>query len=140
MPGEKSLALQQYYGHTGNHFWKIMFRLFDRPFTSDYGVRTALLAEKGIALWDVLRYCEREGSADSRIKKEVANDFAAFYRQHPQIGPVFFASQMAQAYYIRHVGLGLGRDYFLLPSPSGANSWKSLDEKVAEWELIRRYL
>lgn len=29
MPGEMSLKLNQYYGHGGNHFWKIMFELFN---------------------------------------------------------------------------------------------------------------
>ena len=63
MPGDRSLQLQQYYGHAGNHFWKILFTLFNRPFTKDYEVRTQLLLDHGIALWDVLRACECETSS-----------------------------------------------------------------------------
>ena len=29
MPGPMALAKQEYYGFTGNHFWKILFRLFN---------------------------------------------------------------------------------------------------------------
>ena len=50
MPGIRSLELQQYYGHPGNHFWKILFALFNEPFTTDYDLRTDLLRRKRIAL------------------------------------------------------------------------------------------
>lgn len=58
MPGVRSLELQQYYGHTGNQFWKILFALFDEPFTKDYEKRIDLVQRKHIALWDVLSHCE----------------------------------------------------------------------------------
>ena len=46
MPGIRSLELQQYYGHTGNQFWKILFALFDEPFTKDYEKRIDLVQRK----------------------------------------------------------------------------------------------
>src|SRR3989338_2443413 len=49
MPGIRSLELQQYYGHSGNHFWKILFRLFDEPFTNEYDKRIDLLHRIHIA-------------------------------------------------------------------------------------------
>jgi len=55
MPGVRSLQLQQYYGHAGNHFWKIMFSILERPFSTDYSERIKLLSDHKIALWDVLQ-------------------------------------------------------------------------------------
>jgi hypothetical protein len=67
MPGEMSLRLSQYYGHKGNQFWRIMFELHGVDFSADYERRRQLLLENRIALWDVLKACVREGSADSGI-------------------------------------------------------------------------
>jgi len=59
MPSEKTLQLSQYYGHGGNHFWKILFDLHNESPTKDYERRKALLLENRIALWDVLKACHR---------------------------------------------------------------------------------
>lgn len=134
MPGEKSLKLQQYYGNRGNHFWKIMFEMFGIPFSDDYDERINLLMKHGIALWDVLQFCEREGSLDSNIKNEIANDFEAFYNAHPNIMHVFFSSKNAAKYYDKYVGRRNNIVYDILPSPSGANATKSFKEKLQEWK------
>lgn len=63
MPGVRSLQLQQYYGHSGNHFWRLLFALFNQPFSTDYQARVNLLLQHKIALWDVLSHCEREGGS-----------------------------------------------------------------------------
>lgn len=134
MPGEKSLELQEYYGNRGNQFWKIMFQIFNKPFTQDYSKRIQLLTDNNIALWDVLAYCEREGSLDSRIKNEVSNNFTGFYSSYPKIKNVFFSSKNAAAYYDRYVGRREGINYDVLPSPSGANATKTYLEKLKIWE------
>lgn len=140
MPGEQSLKLQQYYGHKGNQFWKIIFALFNKPLVHDYEVKKALLLSKCIAVWDVLQHCERKGSADSNIQKEMPNDFATFYKQHPQVKQVFFTSTKARDYYDKYVNRTPTYNYHLLPSTSSANTWKTFEEKLNEWKLILKYL
>ena len=134
MPGEKSLQLQEYYGNRGNQFWKIMFEMFNIPLSQDYADRLALLKEKGIGVWDVLQYCQREGSLDSNIKNEVANDFVKFYATYPGIKTVFFSSKNAATYYDKYVGRKEGIHYEILPSPSGANATKPYAIKLKEWK------
>ena len=134
MPGEKSLELQQYYGNRGNHFWKLMFEVLQENFSTDYNDRVALLKKYNIAVWDVLQYCEREGSLDSNIKNETANDFDSFYSRYPNVSHVFFASKNAAKYYDKYVGRRETIVYDTLPSPSGANASKSFREKLAEWK------
>ena len=140
MPGERSLALQQYYGHAGNQFWKIMYALFDKPFSKDYENKTKLLLDNGISLWDVLEYCEGVGSLDSNIKNEKPNDFNTFYNNHPAVKHVFFTSKQAAAYYDTYVLRKSHLNYYLLPSPSKMNTWKTFDEKLDEWKIILKYL
>jgi len=133
MPGEKSLELQQYYGNRGNQFWKLILEVLNEPFTTDYNERIKLLLKYNIALWDVLQYCEREGSLDSNIKNEAANNFEAFYQKYPNIKHVYFTSKNAEKYYDRYVGRREAISYFTLSSPSGANATKSYTEKLADW-------
>lgn len=134
MPGEKSLELQEYYGNRGNQFWRLLFSLMGRELSHDYKVKINFLKEKHIALWDVLEYCEREGSLDSKIKNEIANDFKSFYNSYPNIKHVFFSSKNAAVYYDKYVGKSVGITYEILPSPSGANATKSFVEKLQIWK------
>ena len=43
MPGVQSLALNQYYGHQRNAFWKLLFTIFEEPFSTDYEVKKNLV-------------------------------------------------------------------------------------------------
>jgi hypoxanthine-DNA glycosylase len=140
MPGERSIQLNQYYGHKGNQFWKLMFDIFECPFTDNYADRINLLTKNKIALWDVLSHCEREGSADSKIKNEIPNDFRLFYKLHPNIKHVFFASKGAEKLYNKHVKQFAEHNYHILPSPSGAHASKTYYAKLNEWKIILRAL
>ncbi|RWX00348.1 DNA-deoxyinosine glycosylase [Flavobacterium cerinum] len=133
MPGEKSLELQEYYGNRGNQFWRLLFGLMSKELSLDYAIKKQLLKENYIALWDVLEYCEREGSLDSKIKNEIPNDFKSFYKSYPNIKNVFFSSKNAAIYYDKYVGKNKDITYEILPSPSGANATKSFAEKLQIW-------
>lgn len=136
MPGEKSLQLGEYYGNRGNQFWRLIFTLFEKPLSHDYNEKIQLLKQNNIALWDVLEFCEREGSLDSNIKNEKANDFNKFYAEYPKINKVFFSSKNAEKYYNKHVGRNEGITYITLPSPSGSNATMSFDKKLYLWKLL----
>ncbi len=78
-PSVRSLEQGQYYGHPQNHFWPLIAAGLGRQTCpEDYEERLALLREAGIALWDVLSSCEREGSLDTSISNERANDIPGF--------------------------------------------------------------
>lgn len=140
MPGEESLRVQQYYGHKSNQFWKILFTLFNKPFSLDYKERVALLIENRIALWDVLCSCEGTGSADSDIKAEQPNDFKQFFTWHPQIKHIFFASKKAEDFYKKYVGFHSDMIYTTLPSPSSANARMNLAQKTQKWSVILEFI
>lgn len=137
MPGEQSLAANQYYGNPRNAFWKILFTVFDSPFSTDYEQRKSLLIENRIALWDSLQACVRAGSLDSAIVQEVANDFDSFFKTHPNIKHIFFNGQKAAAYFKQYIKV---ENYHLttLPSTSPANAGKSFEAKLKEWSIIKQ--
>lgn len=138
MPGEKSLELQQYYGNRGNHFWKLLFTIYEEPFSEDYELRKKLLLEKHIALWDVLAGCERIGSLDSNIRNERANDFESFFESYPNIRYVFFSSKAAAKYYDKYAVRKEQIEYHTLPSPSGANASMTFLQKLEAWKNLLR--
>ena len=133
MPGERSLALSQYYGHGGNQFWKIMFSCFNMPYSGDYMTKTKLLTENRIALWDVLQHCEREGSADNAIISEFPNDFKGFFEKHPAVKIILFNGNNSAEYFQKYIGYTNGFEYIVLPSTSPANTWATKEEKMKTW-------
>lgn len=138
MPGVLSLAENQYYAHPRNLFWPIMGSLFGAGRDVAYEQRLRLLQDHRIALWDVLHSCQRDGSLDSDIQCEVANNFATFFNTYPQITHVFFNGGKAESSFRKHVrDVGQGLVMTRLPSTSPAHASLSFEEKLAAWSQIR---
>lgn len=146
MPGEASLAANRYYAHQRNAFWPIMMQWLKIRPDACYETKIATLESSPIALWDVLKSCERFGSLDSSIKPETQtiNDFQTFFSAHREITHVFFNGGKAEHCFKRYVlsehdsgSLRLVR----LPSTSPANARLSFDQKCRIWhEMIEAAL
>lgn len=141
MPSAASLRCAQYYGHSQNAFWKIIFGLWDKEVPQDYQRKTEFSIEKRIALWDVLNACERSGSADAKIKNPVPNDFCGLIEECPDIQAVFFNSHNAAAFYKRLVipDAFVTAEKFILPSTSPACAMK-FEKKRELWMPVHDYL
>lgn len=141
MPGERSLAAQQYYAHPRNVFWRIMGELLGFDAAAGYAQRISALKRARIALWDVLDSCVRPGSLDADIESGTleVNDFDRFFRTHPEIEHVFFNGAAAETHYRRHVLPLLDaapRRHARLPSTSPANAGLSYQEKFEVWRSV----
>jgi hypoxanthine-DNA glycosylase len=139
MPGVASLAARKYYAHPRNQFWRIAGASCSFDPGISYTRRKAKLTAAGIALWDVIGSCTRQGSLDAAIDDEsiVANDFAAFFAAHARISLVCFNGRKAEAAWRRHVlgHLPAGRkfEYRLLPSTSPAHAGMGYLRKLRVW-------
>jgi hypoxanthine-DNA glycosylase len=139
MPSVASLAAGEYYAHPQNCFWPIVGEIFGFDARAPYARRKAALMKAGIALWDVVRSCEREGSLDSAIAGDsiVANDFASFLASHRAIARVCFNGRKAEAAWRRHVLRqwpdAPAPDYRLLPSTSPAHAGMGYRSKLRSW-------
>lgn len=140
MPGVESLNKSEYYGNPRNQFWKIIYQIFETELQSTYHQKLQFLISKGIALWDVIESCEREGSLDSNIRNEIPNDFASFFSKYPNICYVVFNGAKAFDTYKKHIGFDVhqGIVYKQLPSTSPANTQK-LDQKLKAWSVLREF-
>lgn len=139
MPGIKSLEANQYYAHGGNKFWPILFDLFQAPYSHAYAARERLIKENQLALWDVLKACIRESSADSNISTEEPNDIDTLLREKQGIKAICFNGNKAWEYFQQYF-MDPGIPLLVLPSTSPANTWKTYDEKLKEWSVILRFI
>lgn len=141
MPSVRSLEKFQYYGHPQNQFWRLLFALWGLPAPGSYEQRITFLKEKQIALWDVLKACEREGSMDSAIRNPQPNEIADLVNRHPQLHTIFFNSQNAWKLFQKLVPFEPFENLTLLvlPSSSPARAMK-FEDKLAQWSLVRERL
>ncbi len=147
MPSEASLSRQQYYGHPRNAFWPIMSALFASDPSLCYQRRKETLMENGIAVWDVLKSCNRLGSLDSKIKLATirTNDLASFFNEYKGIKRVFFNGGMAEKLYQKRILPTLNHrfsylDYQCLPSTSPAYASLNLEQKIDAWKVIKQHV
>lgn len=140
MPGPEALRRQEYYGFPGNHFWKILFQLFEITGPLTYLQKKKLLKEKGVALWDVFESCERVGALDSAIRCAKHTDIQGLLKKYPNIRAVFPDSKVAEKVYMKEHAPHIKRPYHTLPSPSPAYAAITLAEKVKRWSVILDYL
>lgn len=133
MPGIASLTKQEYYGNPRNHFWRIMYTLFDTlPVSDSFEEKIQLLQKNKIGLWDVLENCERKGSLDIHIKNHKENDFEMLFKQYPTIHTIVFNGKESHKYFIKKFGQIEGITYYVMPSTSPANTI-SFENKLKIW-------
>ena len=144
LPGQRSLAEQQYYAQPRNAFWKIMGALFDAGPELPYAERIERLTRHAIALWDVVASAERPGSLDSAIvpSSVVVNNFRGLFETHAGIELVCFNGAKSAELYDRQVLPTLDGDfdhirYQRLPSTSPAHAAMRYEEKLERWSIVR---
>lgn len=136
MPGPEALRKQEYYGFSGNHFWKILFALFNREVPKVYAEKVAFLGEKQIALWDVFQSCERKSAADQDIKCATPNDIPGILKKYPNIQTIFIDSKTGLKAFNQYFSGKITLPVYYLPSPSPAHASLSLAEKIKAWSVI----
>ncbi len=142
MPGLASLEVQEYYAHPRNYFWRIISELTCEPRPLNYKNKLALIYKHNIALWDVLKLCQREGSLDSNIvrESEVANDFSILIKKLPKLERILFNGKKAEQSFMKYVSKTLSTELegialIGLPSTSPANASVSFEKKLKQWRV-----
>jgi hypoxanthine-DNA glycosylase len=101
-----------------------------------YKERLQKLTGAHIALWDVLKTCERHSSLDSDIQNETTNNFSLFFKRHPNITHVFFNGAKAEQSFNKFVLEKQKlppQEFMRLPSTSPAHARMRYAEKLKVW-------
>lgn len=133
-PGVASLAAQRYYAHPRNAFWPLMEALLAEPGLAQrrYEQRLQALQARGIALWDAVAACEREGSLDSAIRHAQPSGLADLVARLPRLRAIACNGATAHREVTRLLP-GAPWPLHRLPSTSPAHAALDLASKHEAW-------
>lgn len=134
-PSVKSREEGFFYGHPQNRFWRVLAALHDETVPNTVEEKRAFLLSHNVALWDVIKRCEIEGSSDSSIKNAVANDLTAILSCAP-IERIYTNGRTAHRLYCQYLEKKIGRAATCLPSTSPANAAWGFDRLLTAWRAI----
>lgn len=138
-PSVRSRETGFFYGHPGNRFWRVMAEVLDDTLPETIEEKRVLLLKHHIALWDVIRSCDIEGSSDSSIRNVIPNDMEQIF-DTAKINAIFVNGRTAEKYYKKYIDPDPARPVYCLPSTSPANAAWSLERLAGEWKSVRRFL
>ena len=137
LPGDASLAQQQYYAHPQNRFWHLLSDVIQiNLVTQEYSLRLQTLLQNHIGLWDVVAQATRHGSLDSQIRARDDNDLLSLIGTLPQLRTIAFNGATAGKIGLKILGDYQARFRILhLPSSSPAYTLK-YQLKLQDWLLL----
>lgn len=136
IPGDKSIELGEYYGHSRNRFWKIISTITNNKLPLTYSDKKELLLKSKIGIWDVAHKANRKGSLDSAIEDEEPNDLDNFIAAHKNLKIIGFNGTKSQALFNKYFDKKSNLKYILLPSTSPANTNIDFDNICKQWQQI----
>lgn len=144
MPGGMSLEKQEYYGNPRNHFWPLLFELFEEQPITDYEGKLDFVKQKQLALWDSIGTCYREGSLDANILEETPNDIPGLLKQYPTIQLIACNGTKSYQTFRKNFKekIPSGIKVVKLPStsPIPGRYTKTFKGKVEAWSIVLDYL
>ena len=134
-PSVKSRAEGFFYGHPQNRFWRVVAAVFGEPVPQSVAEKKAFLLRNRVALWDVIRSCEINGSSDASIRSVRANDLRVIL-DAADIRAIYVNGKTALHYYREYTEPTIGRPAICLPSTSPANAAWSVERLLTAWKQI----
>ena len=125
-----------YYAHPKNRFWKLISKILNvkEPITKEE--KTKLILNNNLAIYDVIKSCDIEGSADSSIKNVKLNNLDLLI-QKSKIEKIIFNGNKAYELYNKYEKNKFSNTK-VLPSTSPANAKYTLEDLCKIWskELV----
>ncbi len=135
LPSVKSTEQGFYYGHPQNRFWRLMAELLGCHKPSSVEEKKNMLLSGGIALWDVIKRCDIEGSSDASIRNAEPNDIMRILSD-ADIKAIYANGGKAAELYNKLILPVTGREIITLPSTSPANASWNLERLKDAWSVI----
>ena len=138
-PSVKSREQQFFYGHKQNRFWKVLAGVLGCAVPQTIEEKKAMLLAHHIAVWDVIKSCEIEGSSDASIRDVVPNDLTRILNT-ADIRAIYTNGGKAHELYCRYIEPVNGIPAHKLPSTSPANAGYSLERLLEAWSVLNEYV
>lgn len=134
-PSVRSRAGQFYYHHPQNRFWKLIALLTDSAVPCTVEQKKKLLLSHSIAIWDVIKSCDIEGSSDASIKNVIPADIGEILNK-AAIRTIYGNGAAACRLYEKYCEAGTKQPIIRLPSTSPANAAFSMERLADAWRII----
>lgn len=138
-PGCESLLQEKYYAHGTNSFWKLLFQVFNKPFSRDYSDRIKLVKENKIAVWDVIESCIREGSSDKKIVEPKPNDIPSFLKAYSNINTIVITSNEVKKHLFNFFPELKASNHQQIISSSSGTVGVSFNSKLERWKQLKEW-
>ena len=125
-----------YYAHPQNRFWKIISKIYNEKIPTTKEEKTKLILNNNLAIYDVIKSCEIQGSSDSSIKNVEINDIN-YIINNSSIEKIIFNGNKAYELYNKYEKNKFSNTK-VLPSTSPANAKYTLEDLCKIWskELV----
>ena len=135
LPSDMSIQNEKYYDNPRNQFWDIISYVFEESMEFEtYEHKVEFLKKHRVALWDVIKCADRDGSLDSNIINEEYNDIISLIKKY-NIKSVFINGKTATDSFRKYLWLNKQKvNYVQLPSSSSANTRYRLEYKKYLWK------
>ncbi len=134
-PSVRSRETGFFYGHPQNRFWRVIANITGEEVPGTIDEKRELLLRNHIAVWDVIKSCDIEGSSDASIRNVTPNDLSQIPAK-----TVFANGTTAFRLYNKYCFDKTGIKAQRLPSTSPANAAFSLERLCEEWKIIAQFL
>lgn len=132
IPSVKSRENKFYYGHPKNRFWRLISEIFNEKLPDTVEEKEKIILNNNLAIYDVIKSCEIEGSADNSIKNVQINDINKIIK-NSSINKVIFNGNKAYQLYEKYEKNKFA-NLVVLPSTSPANARFSFEELFKKWK------
>lgn len=133
-PSVKSREVNFYYAHPQNRFWRVLSKVVNKNVPVSIGEKRRFLLDNNIAIWDVIKSCDIEGSSDSSICDVEVNDIIGLIKK-TKIKRIYFNGKIAYTYFNRNFQENLDNiEKIVLPSTSSANATFTFDKLLNNWK------
>ncbi len=133
-PSVKSRAIEFYYGHKQNRFWRMICGYFGEEVPPTTEGKKQFLLRRNIALWDMATACEIEGSSDASVKNAELADLHPIF-QTAKIERILLNGSLSYQLFLQKYA-DISISYEKMPSTSPANPrydeaiWRKALDKV----------
>ncbi|MHB1485901.1 MAG: DNA-deoxyinosine glycosylase [Saccharofermentanales bacterium] len=131
-PSVKSRETSFFYGHPKNRFWQVISAVYNCAVPEDVEAKKRFLISRKIALWDVVKQCEINGSSDMSIRNVIPNDIDMILSES-KIRYIFTNGKMAEKLFRKYIRPQIKIDAISLPSTSPANAGYSSEMLIGIW-------
>lgn len=130
-PSVKSRENNFYYAHPKNRFWKLISKILNTKEPITIEDKTKLILNNKLAIYDVIKSCEIQGSSDSSIKNVEINDIN-YIINNSSIEKIIFNGNKAYELYNKYETNKFSNTK-VLPSTSPANARYSFEKLYNVW-------